>query len=130
MSKRTKSQDALLHQSQGEPSEVILPTTTDSIDPEIKKELDAILEEANSTAPIIRTYGFIRVKDGQTGGFTTVITTIQGDKVIKTEILDKIWNKLPAEDEFRVLIAREMFHLAPEKTYEITFKDGAYTWKL
>lgn len=79
--------------------------------------------------PIIQSYTFIRISDGQTGGFTHAIITTQGDKVLNTDIVDHIYPKNIAEDDFRAVIARQIFHLAPETTYQIEFKDGRYKWK-
>lgn len=85
---------------------------------------------ATATAyPLITSISLIRVTDGNVGGFTTVVLTTQGDKVLKTQILDKIWPRPSAEDDFKVSVAYEVFQKAPDTLIEIEFKDGKYQWK-
>lgn len=117
-------EDIINSLAQGEPNkEGIQNAQTDN---EIVFTLEAVVEPVY---PIIQSYTFIRISDGQTGGFTHAIITTQGDKVLKTDIVDHIYPKNIAEDDFRATIARQIFHLASETTYQIEFKDGRYQWK-
>lgn len=78
--------------------------------------------------PIIRSYSFIRVTDGKNGGFTTVVTDTQGDKVINQDILDEATARNIGEDAFRGYVSHMMFK-APETLYHIEWKEDKYVWK-
>lgn len=85
--------------------------------------------EPVSTLPIMKALGFVRVTTGKVGGFTTVVYTIQGDKVLETEILDRIWPRNSAEDDFKVKVAYDLFQKAPENLHYIDWQDGKLIWK-
>jgi hypothetical protein len=110
-----------------------IPYTEDieQINDNVAETTVKVLENSKVDPPTLIAYSFIRVSDGQTGGFTQVRFVIRGDKVLKTEIGDKFSPLAIAEDKFRVGVALELLHPVTQKTYDIQWDADTkeYIWK-